>query len=30
MAIKRIKQEVAKEGADTVTLELFDKYRFAF
>ncbi len=30
MAIKRIEQEVAKEGADTVTLELFDKYRFAF
>lgn len=30
MAIKRIEQEVAKEGKTEVTLELFDKYRFAF
>ncbi len=30
MAIKRIEQEVSKEGKDEVTLELFDKYRFTF
>lgn len=30
MAIKRIEQEVAKEGLDEVTLELFNKYRFTF
>jgi hypothetical protein len=30
MAIKRIEQEVAKEGKDQVTLELFEKYRFSF
>ena len=31
MAIKRIEQEVNKEGADKeVTMELFEKYRFSF
>jgi hypothetical protein len=30
MAIKRIEQEVTKEGKNEVTLELFDKYRFTF
>ena len=30
MAIKRIEQEVDKEGKTEVTLELFDKYRFTF
>ncbi len=30
MAIKRIEQEVAKEGKDEVTMELFEKYRFTF
>lgn len=30
MAVKRIEAEVKKEGADTVTMELFDKYRFTF
>ncbi len=30
MAVKRIEQEVAKEGKDEVTLELFQKYRFSF
>ena len=31
MAIKRIEQEVSKEGADKeVTMELFEKYRFSF
>ncbi|MFQ5449481.1 MAG: PCP reductase family protein [Nitrospinaceae bacterium] len=30
MAIKRIEQEVQKEGKNEVTLELFHKYRFTF
>ena len=30
MAIKRIEQEVRKEGASVVTPELFQKYRFSF
>lgn len=30
MAIKRIEQEVDKEGKTEVTLELFNKYRFTF
>ncbi len=30
MAIKRIEQEVAKEGKEVVTEELFQKYRFTF
>lgn len=30
MAVKRIEAEVKKEGTDTVTMELFDKYRFTF
>jgi hypothetical protein len=30
MAVKRIEQEVAKEGKEVVTLELFEKYRFTF
>lgn len=30
MAIKRIEQEVAKEGKEIVTEELFQKYRFTF
>jgi len=30
MAVKRIEQEVSKEGKEVVTLELFDKYRFTF
>ncbi|MCH7651365.1 MAG: PCP reductase family protein, partial [Nitrospinae bacterium] len=30
MAIKRIEQEVDKEGKNEVTLELFNKYRFTF
>ena len=30
MAIKRIEQEVDKEGKTEVNLELFDKYRFTF
>ena len=30
MAVKRIEQEVAKEGKEEVTLELFDKYRVTF
>ena len=30
MAVKRIEQEVDKEGKTEVTLELFDKYRFTF
>ena len=31
MAVKRIEQEVKKEGIDKeVTMELFEKYRFSF
>ena len=30
MAVKRIEQEVAKEGKAVITLELFEKYRFTF
>ncbi|MBT3924000.1 MAG: hypothetical protein HOF21_15645 [Nitrospina sp.] len=30
MAVKRIEQEISKEGKDVVTLELFEKYRFTF
>ena len=30
MAVKRIEQEITKEGKDVVTLELFEKYRFTF
>ncbi|HAK37146.1 MAG: PCP reductase family protein [Nitrospinaceae bacterium] len=30
MAVKRIEQEVRKEGIDEVTMELFEKYRFSF
>lgn len=30
MAVKRIEEEVDKEGQTEVTLELFDKYRFTF
>ncbi len=30
MAIKRIEEQVVKESAEKVTLELFDKYRFTF
>ncbi len=30
MAVKRIEEQVAKEGASEVTLELFEKYRFTF
>jgi len=30
MAVKRIEQEISKEGKEVVTLELFDKYRFTF
>mgnify|MGYP003958301769 FL=1 len=30
MAVKRIEQEVAKEGKEVITLELFEKYRFTF
>ncbi len=30
MAVKRIEQEVQKEGIDTVTMDLFEKYRFSF
>ena len=31
MAVKRIEQEVKKEGPDKeVTMELFEKYRFSF
>lgn len=30
MAVKRIEQEVSKEGQEVVTLELFEKYRFTF
>ncbi len=30
MAVKRIEQEISKEGKKVVTLELFDKYRFTF
>ena len=30
MAVKRIEQEIVKEGKEVVTLELFDKYRFTF
>ncbi|KMP11810.1 hypothetical protein UZ36_03020 [Candidatus Nitromaritima sp. SCGC AAA799-C22] len=30
MAIKRIEQEVKKEGVTEVTMELFEKYRFSF
>ena len=30
MAVKRIEQEVSKEGKEVVTLELFEKYRFTF
>lgn len=30
MGVKRIEAEVKKENADTVTMELFDKYRFTF
>ena len=30
MAIKRIEQEVVKEGKNEVTMELFEKYRFTF
>jgi hypothetical protein len=30
MAVKRIEQEVAKEGKEVVTLGLFEKYRFTF
>lgn len=30
MAVKRIEQEVAKEGAGRVTMELFEKHRFSF
>jgi hypothetical protein len=28
--VKRIEQEISKEGKEVVTLELFDKYRFTF
>jgi len=30
MAVKRIEQEISKEGKKVVTIELFDKYRFTF
>ncbi|HJL72410.1 MAG TPA: PCP reductase family protein [Nitrospinaceae bacterium] len=30
MAVKRIEQEVRKEGINEVTMELFEKYRFSF
>jgi len=30
MAVKRIEQEVQKEGVETVTMDLFEKYRFSF
>ncbi|MZG30612.1 MAG: hypothetical protein F3741_07355 [Nitrospinae bacterium] len=30
MAVKRIEQEVSKEGKEVVTLQLFEKYRFTF
>lgn len=30
MGVKRIEAEVKKENVDTVTMELFDKYRFTF
>ncbi|MGP0565210.1 PCP reductase family protein [Nitrospina sp. 32_T5] len=30
MAIQRIEQEVSKEGAECVTMDLFEKYRFSF
>ena len=30
MAVKRIEQEISKEGKKVVTLELFEKYRFTF
>lgn len=30
MAIQRIEQEVGKENAERVTMDLFDKYRFSF
>ena len=30
MAVKRIEQEVAKEGKEVITLKLFEKYRFTF
>lgn len=30
MAVKRIEQEVSKEGAERVTMELFEKHRFSF
>lgn len=30
MAIQRIEQEVSKEGAECVTMELFEKHRFSF
>ncbi len=30
MAIKRIEEQVVKEGEEKVTMELFDKYRFTF
>ncbi len=30
MAIKRIEEQVSKEGETTVTFELFEKYRFTF
>ena len=30
MAVKRIEQEISKEGKKVVTLELFDKYRFTY
>ncbi|MDP6658104.1 MAG: PCP reductase family protein [Nitrospinaceae bacterium] len=30
MAVKRIEQEVKKEGKNDVTMELFEKYRFTF
>ena len=30
MGVKRIEAEIKKENVDTVTMELFDKYRFTF
>jgi hypothetical protein len=30
MGVKRIEAEVKKEGHDTVTMELFEKFRFTF
>ena len=30
MAVKRIEQEVVKAGEESVTMDLFEKYRFTF